>query len=69
VSEFLQALGLVAFTVAAWLSSPIFGLVALGFALVVVGYALEGVTVASVARAASSRVSRLRLRRGSRRAS
>jgi hypothetical protein len=63
VSAFLQALGLVAFTVAAWLASPVIGLVVLGLSLVVVGYALEGVTVASIVRHVVSRVPRRRPRR------
>ena len=63
MSALLQALGLVAFVVAAWLISPILGLILLGLALVVAGEALDGLTLGLIAHGAASRLARIRPRR------
>lgn len=62
MSEFLQALGLIALVAAAWTHSTTAGLVALGLALIVFGYALEGVRPGDVVTAVRSRLPKRKAR-------
>jgi hypothetical protein len=62
VSEFLQSLGLAALVVAAWSFSMTAGLVALGLALILAGYAVEGVRPGDVVAAVRVRLPKRKAR-------
>jgi hypothetical protein len=64
MSVLAHGAALVAFVVAGWMVSPVLGVLVLGVALVVVGYALDGVSAEAAALAGVRSVaSRLRHRK------